>query len=187
MAPILALLFACVTPDPPPPVPVGTTPPAAERGAKSKERSKGKSSGKAAGKAPAKAPGKAAGKAGGAPAKIGVAGPGVVEMTVEATDATTTFRVQITFSDGSSHSQAAGSVTGTCAEVPVAPVTHGGRTLTPLFSYQCTTGTSTLQGHVAQVGDQLMVVQLPSPEEGGALRVLQRVGLVPGVVLSRKA
>ena len=180
MAPILALWLACVTPDPPPPVPVATTPSADERVGKAKQPSKGKSGGRAGGKAGGKA-------AGAAPAKIGVAGPGVVEMQVVATDATTSFHVQVTFSDGSSHSQAAGSVAGSCAEVPVAPVTHGGRTITPLFSYQCTTAASTLQGHVAQVGDQLMVVQLPSPEGGGAVKVVQRVALVPGVVLSRKA
>jgi hypothetical protein len=168
MTPILAMLFACVTPDPPPPLPVATPPAPAQRIAKSKTT-------------------KAKGQDASPP--IGVAGPGVVEMTVQSTETSTTSTLSVTFSDGSSRSFPLGTVPAKCTEVPAAPVTQGDRQVTPFYSFTCTTDKGSAMGHVAQIDDQLIVVQADPPRPGTTtprLKVLKRFTLAPGVVLSRK-
>lgn len=172
MTPILAMLLACVTPDPPPPVPVAPPPPApAQRIAKSKAtKSKGATDGSAA--------------------PLGVAGPGTVELTVQASETATTGTIALTFADGSSRTLPIGNVPAKCSEVPPAPVTQNGREISPLYSFSCTSTKGTATGHLAQVDNQLLIVQIDPPRPGTTtprMKVLKRFTLAAGVVLARKA
>jgi hypothetical protein len=168
MSPLLAMLFACVTPDPPPVVPTTPPPPApAERIAKAKTKT-------------AKAGAEAA------PA-LGVAGPGTLEMQVQATDTSTEATMALTFSDGSSRTIPLGKVPGRCTSVQPVAVEYQGQSLTPLFTFDCVAGGKSAKGHVAQLEDMLVVVQVDARPNGTPkIKILKKLSLVSGVTLTRK-
>lgn len=176
MFPLLSVLAACVTADPPPAVPV-LPPPQAEDlapGRAGKARSKGGGAGKAS-------------KGAAGPA-VGVAGAGTIEVALQATDTSTTGKMTLTFADGSTHAVDLRTIPGRCTEQTPVTKEKAGKRLTPLYTHACTTPKGTVAVHLVQVEDQLVtLVELPNPS-GGEPRTkpVSQLALAPGVVLSRK-